>query len=117
MIDDCFDEDQQEEEEFKAVIKIIKASFIGSSLNTHIKTFSDVERMTKKGAKLEEESLDILLDISENSITSALEIIKADLKSGAEQYAANSERIKAGLELFEPVSTQLNFLPDINLVI
>jgi len=117
VIDDCFDEDQQEDEEFKQVIKLIKGSFIGSSLNTHIKTFSDVEKMTKKGAKLEEESLDILLDISENSIAPALEIIKNDLKNGAEQYAANSERIKAGLELFEPVSTQLNFLPDINLVV
>jgi len=84
VLDDCFDEDQQEDDEFKQVIKVIKASFIGSSLNTHIKTFTDVEKMTKKGAKLDEDSLEILLDISENSVAPALEIIKNDLKNRAE---------------------------------
>jgi hypothetical protein len=64
LIDECFDEDQQEEEEFKPVIKIIKNSFIGNSLNAHIKAFSDVQRMTRRGARLEEDSLDLLLDLS-----------------------------------------------------
>jgi len=40
--------------------------------------------MTKKGAKLDKDSLDILLDISENSVAPALEIIKNDLKNRAE---------------------------------
>ena len=84
MLDDCFDEDQQEDDEFKPVIKVINSSFIGSSLNAHIKTFTDVEKMTKKGAKLDEDSLDILLDISENSVAPALEIVKNDLKNRAE---------------------------------
>ena len=56
--------------------------------------------MKKKDKSLDEDSLDILLDISEGSIAPALEIIKNDLKEAAAQFVANAERIKAGLELF-----------------
>ena len=73
--------------------------------------------MKTKGKSLDEDSLDILLDISENSIAPALEVIKNDLKEAATQFVANAERIKAGLELFSPIATQLAFLPDINEVV
>lgn len=72
--------------------------------------------MRGKAGKLSEDEMDILLEISSDSIAPALEILKSDLKSNAEQYLANSERIEKGLELYAPVSTQLNFLPNINLV-
>lgn len=73
--------------------------------------------MKKKGRSLDEDGLDILLDISEGSIAPALEIIKNDLKEAAAQFVANAERIKAGLELFQPIATQLAYLPDINEVV
>ena len=104
MLDECFGDEP--DDEHKPVIAVIKKSFMGVNIYTHIRDFSDNEKMQKKArtAKLSEENEELLVDLSENSIAPALDIIANDLKKAAEQFAANSERIKKGLNLYEPVA-------------